>query len=175
MGAGQPGTSDVTVPVILGSDAKNSPAAQTDASCLSAAYEVSCSRQQGAGAGQLFQACGTASSAAGSGLALAGLAALPAAMVTFRPILAKSVSAQPLARALLDSLRGIGPAHFQVKCYLQSGMRACVRPAMGQWQLPGRYAAPPHLFHMWLRLLCATAAGRAAVHGSGAEPCAAGG
>lgn len=64
-----------------------------------------------------MQARGTASSAAGSGLALAGLAALPAAMVTFRPILAKSVSAQPLARALLDSLRGGGPAHFQVKCF----------------------------------------------------------
>ena len=56
-----------------------------------------------------------AGSGANKASTLHGIAALPAAVVSFRPILAKSVSPQPLARALQDTLRpGAAPGPFQV-------------------------------------------------------------
>lgn len=111
--AGQPGPSDIAVPVLLGAAGLATPGL---AGQLSEAYEVACSRQAGPGAGQLLQASGATSfDPASGGLELRGLAAQPAPVLSFRPILAKSVSPQPLARALQDSLRlGAAPGGFQV-------------------------------------------------------------
>lgn len=119
--AGAPGAADVAVPVVVASSSSGgsgtSPSKlQFPASQLSAAYEVACNKQQGAGLAQLLQASCTSSCAPDGSVALHGLLAVPAPVLTFKPILAKSVSLQSLAKALQGTLRpGAAPAPFQVQ------------------------------------------------------------
>jgi len=83
---------------------------------LVSAYDVACSKQQTAGLGQLIQITSRCSKSADGRLSLAGVAALPAAVVTYKPILAKTLAPLPLARELQDSLRGGSTKPFEVCC-----------------------------------------------------------
>ena len=103
---------DIGVNVTLGAFAE--PGAE--AGQLVSAYEVACSKQQAAGLGQLIQVCSKCSKAADGKLSLAGVAALPAAVVTYKPILSKTVASLALARELQDSLRGGSTRLFEVCC-----------------------------------------------------------
>lgn len=86
---------------------------------LQAAYEVSCSTQQGAGAAQLIQtACNSIITSDGR-IKLQGYAACAAPVIRYTPILAKSISPQPLSKYLQSILRGTFSNPFQACRQLQ--------------------------------------------------------
>ncbi|GAB4818594.1 hypothetical protein N2152v2_005640 [Parachlorella kessleri] len=155
---------DVGVHVTFGTFAEPGvPAGQ-----LVSAYEVACSKQQAAGLGQLIQATSKCSKAADGRLSLAGVAALPAAVVTYKPILAKTVAPLPLSRELQDSLRSGSTGHFQAGFLSMDQGRSLVPlaatestayavPLMGVWAAGVDSVRHPLVAAACIKFLCSKA------------------